>query len=299
MRYEDSAGGKLYENLLSHAFTIHPYRQPVIGYARDINRLTATMLTDFHHQYYAPSNIAIGLVGDVDPSRDRRVIERFFGRIPAGPTPPRPTIVEPPQQQERRFSVEFDAAPEVVLAYRKTSYPHPDDPPVSVLAEILAGSAISPLYEELVLKQRIASSVGFSEAPGSVYPNLLMFSIDPRVPHTADEAIAAFDAVLAQVRASGVSEEQLSIAQRAIAMQYLGQLKGNQSLAVQLSLSTLIYGDWRALARWYDEAMAVTVSDVNRVLHQYLNPETRTVGVIKTAARTSPRSNSKARSDAP
>jgi len=97
MRSDDSPGGRLYEKLLGITFLEHPYQNPVIGYARDISRLTASATQEFHRRYYVPGNIAISIVGDVNPERDLPILERYFGRIPPGPMPERPIAVEPPQ----------------------------------------------------------------------------------------------------------------------------------------------------------------------------------------------------------
>jgi predicted Zn-dependent peptidase len=70
MRYEDDPGGKLYELLLGTAYQRHPYRSPVIGYERDLRRITAKQLEAFRKQYYIPQNIVISLVGRVDPETD-------------------------------------------------------------------------------------------------------------------------------------------------------------------------------------------------------------------------------------
>jgi len=281
MRYDNDPGGKLYETLLGQAFRIHPYRNPVIGYPDDINSLTATMMSEFHKAYYVPKNIVIAVVGDVDPQRDLPVLERYFGRLPRGTVPGRPMQVEPPQEGERHFSVSMDSAPEMMIAYHKPPYPDPVDPPLSILFEVLAGSPISPLYEELVRKQRIATSVSSYEAPGNAYPNLVIFSLYPRAPHTNKELLAAFDKVLSDFLARGITPEQLENAKRSIAMAYLGQLRSNESLAMQLASAELIYNDWRVMVKWYDEVMKVTEQDVMRVAREYLRPNNRTIGYLE------------------
>ena len=280
MRYEDSPGGKLYEQMLATAYTQHPYRYPVIGYESDLRGLTATMITEFHKQYYSAENLVVAVVGDVDPDRDMPIIEKYFGKIPGGSLPPRPLLQEPEQTGERRFTIEYKASPQVAIAYHKPNYPHKDDAPLSVMAEILSGSRVSPLYKKLVVEKRLVTSVSEYEAPGNAYPNLMMFSMEPRSPHTNAEAIAAFDKELAIFKRTPITNEQLSIAKRSIAVSYIGRLESNSSLASDLAYAELIYGDWQANLNWYHEVMAVTADDVQRVAKQYLVPEKRTIGEI-------------------
>ncbi|MCO6432269.1 MAG: insulinase family protein [Deltaproteobacteria bacterium] len=280
MRSEDDPEGKLYEMMLGVAYLKHPYRNPVIGYPEDLQRLTATMTEKFHRKYYVPANMVISLVGDVIPERDLPFVERYFGRIPVGPVPPRPSIVEGDLHGERRINLEREASPVITIAYPKPNYPHPDDAPISMMGEILVGSRVSPVYTELVKKRKVASQVDYSEGPGVSYPNLMFFSITPNRPHSNEEVLNEFDKVIEKFRRRVVSDQELAIAKRSIAMDYLGHLQSNMSLARDFASSELLYSKWDASLDWYDEAMKVTVKDVERVADQYLRPNHRVIGTI-------------------
>ncbi len=281
MRYEDDPEGKLYELLRSTAFLAHPYKNPVIGYAFDIRGLTARMLESFHRRFYVPGNIAVAIVGDVRPSEDWPLIEKYFGRIPAKPLPARPHAVEPVQQGERRIVLEADASPSFYVAYRKVQYPHPDDAPISVMLEMLAGSITSPLQRTLVQRLRLAASVSHAEGPGVAYPNLMMFAVRPRAPHTNVEVLEAFDRVLQDFKNSGVTQNRLDIAKRSIATSYLSELASNTSLGKNFATSMLQFGSWKAPFDWYEKAMAVTSADVQRVADQYLIHTARSIAMLE------------------
>jgi predicted Zn-dependent peptidase len=281
MRYEDDPGGKLYELLLGTAYQRHPYRDPVIGYEQDIRSLTATQLESFRRRYYVPSNMVIALVGRVDPELDIKVVEEYFGAIPSGEPVQRSLIEEGKQEGQRQSEISMAASPEVVVAYRKPNYPHPDDAPISVMAEILAGGRTSPLYNDLVKRKQIAASIGHEEGPGVMYPNLLMFAGTVKAPHSPETFLNAFDSVINRFRRNGASCEQLEIAKRAIGMEYLGHLRSNQALALDFATSELAYGTWRASVEWYDKMGQVTLADVQRVAKQYLAPTQRTIGTIE------------------
>lgn len=283
MRSEDDPGGKLYELMLGIAYQRHPYRAPVIGYERDIRRLTASELEQFRRRYYVPQNIVISLVGRVDPDQDIKVVEEYFGGLPAAPEITRDIPDEGAQEGERRVQISMAASPQVILAYRKPNYPNPDDPPISVMAEILAGGRTSPLYTELVKRRQLAASIGQDEGPGMVYPNLLMFEATVKAPHSTDEVVNAFDSVIHRFIRQGATEEQLEMAKRSIGMEYLGHLSSNQSLALDFATSQLAFGTWRASVDWYDQMMKVSVQDVQRVAAEYLTPKQRTIATIERA----------------
>ncbi len=282
MRYEDDPGGKLYENLLAAAFRAYPYRNPVIGYEFDLRKLTATMVEDFHSQYYSPDNMVLSLVGDVDADKDIDLIQQYFGRIPASKVKPlRTPVREPPQEGERRFSIDLPSAPLMQVAYHKPAYPNPDDVPISMMAEILAGSKVSPLYVELVKKRQLAISVSYYEAPGQAAPNLLVFSFVPRAPHTSADVLAAFDDVLRGFRAQQVDANLMNVAKRSLAVDYLSELRSSLDFAELLASTELLFGSWTEVLDWYDLAMQVTQSDVQRVASKYLLSRARTIGEIR------------------
>ena len=283
MRYEDDPGGKLYELLLGTAYQRHPYRSPVIGYERDLRRITARQLEAFRKQYYIPQNIVISLVGRVDPETDIKVVEEYFGGVATGSDIKRDIPEEGSQEGQRRVELSTQASPEVVIAYRKPNYPNPDDPPISVMAEILAGGRTSPMYVELVKRKQLVASVSQEEGPGVVYPNLLMFGMSVKSPHSTSAVVDAFDSVLHRFIKSGATAEQLDIAKRAIGMEYLGHLSSNQSLALDFATSQLAYGTWKASIEWYDLMMKVTVDDIKRVAEKYLVADQRTIATIERA----------------
>ena len=280
MNHEDNPVTRLYEQLLGVAFLRNSFRNPVIGYETDIRSLTATRLEAFRRRYYVPGNTVIALVGDVDREGDRALLEETFGRFAVGPLPKRPALTEPPQQGERRVRIEDPATPHLLLAYHKPNYPHPDDAPVTVFGEILAGGRTSPLYREIVQRRKLAASVSYEEAPGVSYPNLSMFSVPAKSAQALPEVVRIIDREISRVQRHGVTPEELDIAKRAMAMEYLVQLESNSELARSLASTEVLFGDYRAGLRWFDEMTQVTSDDVRRVAKTYFTPLNRTVAEI-------------------
>ncbi len=279
-RFEDSPDGRLYEQLLGVAYAFHPYRNPVIGYEEDIRKVTATQVAEFHRRFYVPENIVLAVVGDVDPEKDIEIIKKYFGDIPARPGPARLQYIEPPQRGERRLTLEMKASPVMFIAYHKPAYPDADDPRISILLEVLAGSSTSPLYEELVKRQQVAASVSFEEAPGIAHPSLIFFSLNAKRPHTGDDLLRAFDTVLKNFVSRPIDEQAVIRAKRAMAVDFIRELRSDLGLAKDLASSELIFGDWRATLRWFDQLMAVTPEEIKQVALKYLRPENRTIGQI-------------------
>jgi predicted Zn-dependent peptidase len=281
MRYEDDPQGRLYELLIASAFRVHPYRNPVIGYPFDVSHLTAAMLDSFRRRYYVPSNVVLALVGDVSAEQDAPLVEKYFGRLPVGPAPSRTRALEPKQEGERVVNLAAQAAPEVMIAYHKPNYPNPDDVPISVMLQILAGSRVSPLYTELVKRKQLATSVSHSEAPGDAYPNLIMFQMVPKRPHSNQELIEGFDQVLRKFQREAVKPSDLEMAKREISMDYLHGLDSNMGLALVLVGAEATYNDWQKIFSWYEQMLKLTPQDIQRVAAEFLKTSNRTVAKLE------------------
>ncbi|HXH27770.1 MAG TPA: pitrilysin family protein, partial [Candidatus Polarisedimenticolia bacterium] len=190
LRIDNQPDGKTYEQLLLTAFQAHPYRVATVGWMSDLETLTRPEAEAFRREYYVPSNAVGALAGDIDVTQATRLLRRYFGGLPKAPVPPGPVTVEPPQQGERRVLVDFDAEPQVMIAYHKPTLPSPDDETFEVIDSLLTSGRTSRLFRRLVLETQVASNVYSFDAPGKRYPNLFVVAVEPRAPHTTEEAEA-------------------------------------------------------------------------------------------------------------
>src|SRR5512132_486135 len=92
-RTEDDPGGFLGEEVSSIAFKAHPYGYPIIGWMEDIRRITPAEIRAFYRTYYVPNNAIVVAVGDFKTPAVMEKIQKTFGRIPRGRTPPPVTAV--------------------------------------------------------------------------------------------------------------------------------------------------------------------------------------------------------------
>src|SRR5271157_5327080 len=150
MRVESSPQGKLVQDFLSTAFQAHPYRNPPGGWPSDIATLRAPEAQQFFEKYYVPANIAMGIVGDVNPAEARRMAERYFGPLKARPLPPVIHTKEPPQPGPKTADVISPSQPIAVTGYKRPDQYDKDDPVFDVLELILSSGRTGVLYREMV-----------------------------------------------------------------------------------------------------------------------------------------------------
>ncbi len=281
LRNEDSPRGLLFETFTSAAFRAHGYGIPTIGWGSDILSLTPADTEAFFKTHYQPNRATIALVGDIDPKEVIALIERTFGKIPAGPPSPSVVTVEPDQQGERRVEVEFDAEPSIVIGYHKPGLGHPDDDIFDVIDAVLTDGLTSRLYQKLVREQRIAAWVG-SDAnyPGVRAPNLFILMATPLAPHTTADVEAAIYKELESLKREPVSVIELERVINNLDADMVRALRSNSGLASRLALYQALAGDWRYILTSRDKVAAVTAADVRRVVTRYFTKSNRTVAVL-------------------
>jgi predicted Zn-dependent peptidase len=267
--YENNAQGKLYERFLSTAFIAHPYRNPIIGWERDIARLPLPEVKKFLNTWYVPNNAVIAIVGDLDFAELKAVITKYFGPIPARPLPSRLISEEPEQGGERRVNVEFDASPAFMMGFHKPVPPGDDDYIFSVIDTILSHGRTARFDKTVVRQKKVALSAGVFTAPGDKFPNLFVISGEPRPPHTTEDVEKAVWEELEKLKKTPVSREELDKVVNNMESDFIHGLASHYGMARLLSHYQLVRGDWREAIREMEKIRAVTPEEIQRVAVKY------------------------------
>lgn len=232
-------------------------------------------------KYRAPESIVIAVVGDIRPADILKLIDKYFGGIPA--TREKPVLVpaEPKQTQERRVDINFDANQELFIGFHKPTAPAYDDYVFDVLETILTKGRTSRLYNLLVTQTGIAKSVGASNGtPGTRYPNLFMISAQPRSPHTNSELEEAILREIEKLKTESVTALELTKAKNHLKMSYIKSLNSNADMASTLSYYEVLLGDYKYFANYLKVIDRISSDDIQRAVNRYFNKDNRTVATL-------------------
>jgi len=277
MRTESSPFGKLYENMLGAAFSAHPYGVSVIGHRSDILGYTREKIMRFYNEHYTPRNAVVCITGDIDVAKTREILNTYFAKIPRGPEHEPLVTVEPAQEGERRFEVEFPAQPALMMAFHVPERKHSDTPALLALNEIATGGRTSRMFTSLV-KTGTAQNVGSWLGPGDRYPRLLIVTTEPTKDATLDAVENGILAELEKLKTVPPTAEELQRVTTAYRASVLRKLKQNLNLAQQLAEYEAVTGDWRNVFSEIEEIGRVTQDQVTAAAKKYLTKKNRTVG---------------------
>ncbi|MEM8640229.1 MAG: pitrilysin family protein [Cyanobacteria bacterium P01_G01_bin.54] len=280
-RTDNSPIGQMVEAFLDTAFTRHPYRRPVIGYDEDIRNLTRANIRQFFETYYVPSNLTVGIVGDVNPRRVKQLAQTYFGRYAKQPDPPEVTIVEPPQTEPRAVTLTLDSEPWYLEGYHRPALTHPDSAAYDLMSAILSDGRTSRLYRSLVEEQQVAlGASGYGGFPGDKYPNLILLYALTAPGSSVDKVAVALHQQIERLKTEPVTAQELDRVKnqaRAGLLRTLDSNSGMSRLLVEYQAKT---GDWRNLFAQLDRIAQVTPADIQRIAQATFTTENKTVGKL-------------------
>jgi len=283
LRADSNPIGRLVEQFTAAAFEAHPYHRPTIGWMSDLNTFSATDAQKFFDTYYVPSNMVVGVAGDLKAAEALPILQKYFSRLPSRPQPDETTTTEPPQNSERKVTLKERSQPLYLEGYHRPDYRTKDDAVFDAITDLMSEGRTSRLYRALVRDKKIASfSAGFSGLPGVKYPHLFAFYAFPLPGHTTQEVADAIHAEIDRLKKEDIGDDELKMIKTRSKANLIRGLADNEGLATQLATYQARYGDWRELFHSVDRIDKVSKADIRRVANTIFVDTNRTVGVIET-----------------
>jgi zinc protease len=274
----DAPLGRLDQEHLAVSYLVHPYRNPILGWADEVRRLSVADLTAFYQAHYRPDGAVLVLVGDLDPQDAFARVDRHFGPLEPGPTarPDRP-VPEPPQAGRRAFTLEEpDGVVRGLLGWHTAPRDHADVPALDVLADILACGRRSRLWDRLVETERVATFVDATHEAARLAGQLLV-QVEAAGGTDPERLETLVVAVLDEIARRGPTKAELDRSRLRLEAAWRWEQEDLGGLAAGLGQAAL-WGDWRSWQAEHRAALAVTAADVRRVAARYLRERSLTVG---------------------
>ena len=279
--------GRLFNALSTHAFERHPYQRPVIGSEADLNAATLDDVKRFHATYYRPDNALLIVVGDFDAAQLDGWIDRYFGRLTTPSAAiPRVTEREPPRTQDSRVTIQAPNVPlpAVAMVWKGPPASHADAPALEMAQALLSAGDSSRMNEALVYTAQAAQAAGFA---AELYADAGLL---------AAYAIAASGQDLRKLETALIAQIT-SLARGRVGFAELDKVRTQLLTAAVLARQTpqgqadaigravFLHGDAAEADTRINRLQAVRISDVQRVLEQYVLRSKRvTIDYVKGAA---------------
>jgi zinc protease len=276
-RVENDPRALLSEEVNATLYQNHPYRFPVIGWMHEIEALNRDDAIDFYRRHYAPNNAVLVVAGDVDAARVRELAGETYGKVAHGPElPPRLRPREPEQNTRRTVTLQ-DArvgVPSFSKRWLVPSYTTAEPgaaEALDILSEVLGGGMRSRLYQELVVKQGIASSAMAYYQGRALDDTMFMVLGSPRGDATIADIETAIDAEIAKIAAEGVTGDEVEKAKKRFVRSMIFARDEQDGMARIYGSTLATGGTVEDIASWPDRIRTVTAEDVQAAAVRWLD----------------------------
>ena len=273
LRYDNSPYGQFLAVLGKNLFEVHPYKDPNIGYMKDIDAATLEDVTAYNKKYYVPNNAVLVVAGDFQMDETKKMIEDYFGPIPRGADVVRNYPKETPIT-EQRVAKAYDAniqIPAIGLAYRTPGFKERDAYVLDMISTYLSDGRSSKLYKKMVDDQKQALQVGAFNIGQEDYGMYLVFALP--VGETSLEVLQTeMEEEVTKVRDELISEKDYQKLQNKFENDFVNANSSVEGIANSLARYHMLYGDTNLINKEIDIYRSVTREEIKEVANKYLKP---------------------------
>ena len=277
MVVENRPLSRYFEILETVFHSAHPYKNPVIGWASDIENFSVAALQNHIARFYRPDNALIVLAGNITPQAASALINKYFAQIPSPAEPLEPVHTrEPAPIGEKRFIVrENNAEPRVDIMFHIPGFPDTALFALEIIENMLSGNS-GILYRRLVEKEGLAvrvSAMNFWRHHNGRFA--ISAVLRAGADHKRVEEIILEE--IEKLTRLDPSPTELLRVQNTILRSHLEKFRDMERFSDELAFFQR-FGDWRVLFEYPQRIAEIT--STKDIVKRYLNPNYRVVGWI-------------------
>ncbi|QTE24127.1 M16 family metallopeptidase [Polaribacter cellanae] len=282
VKEEKRQGIRPYSNLVNeiskNIFKVHPYKDPNIGYMKDLDAATLEEFLAFNKKYYVPNNATLVVAGDIDFATTKKMIKDYFGPIPRGAEVVRTFPKEEPITKEFTAKAydENIQIPAVVVAYRTPSFKTRDSKVLDMISTYLSGGKSSVLYKKMVDTKKMAlaaQAVNLSQQDYGIYA---LFAL-PLGEVTLDALVKEMDEEILKIQTDLISERDFQKIQNQFENNYVNANSSVVGIAESLASYHVMYGNTNLINSEIEVYRSITREEIREVAKKYLNKNQRLI----------------------
>ncbi len=291
-RTDNSPEGLFFERLNRKLMPGYPYGKPLIGWRKDIEKLTVADARKFYEKYYAPNNAIVVITGDVKVEDVMSLAAATYGRVPMREIGPRPNPGAAPHVGERELTM-ADARvehPKIIWRFVVPSYATQKEGEAyayEVLSEILDSGEVGLLHKKLVAEKGIASLVGATYDPDARGEATFSILASPHPGKSGRLVQKALKQALRDAASKGVDA---ALAEKAKQRLKRAAIFAREGLAVPGHAFGMALTTGHAVAdveSWPERIDAVQIDQINAALRELAASKKQVMGALLPVARAS------------
>ena len=244
------------------------------GFPIEEEPLKEWILKAYHEKYFAPNNLMLGITGDFDPKKVKKLLNKYFGDWQKKEIdfPKIPKVIEEPRPGVYQVYRDINQA-NIRFGHLGVNRDNPDRYAISVMNYILGGGGFnSRLMREIRSNRGLAYSVYSYYMGGQILPGMFVAGCETRNDAVLD-TVQIMKSLMNEIREQPVSEDELRLAKESIINSFVFAFEDSHDIVERtLNLEMYDYPD-DYLQSFREKIAAVTVADVQTAARKYLRPD--------------------------
>jgi zinc protease len=292
MRYEDNPQALTWERFMAAAHVNNPYHHQAIGWMTDLQNMTVQNVRDWYHQWYAPNNAFVLVIGDVKADDVYQLAVKYFGKIPKSTVKTLKPRTEIPTLGHKQIDVFAPAKlPWIVMGFptptAKTAKNKSDPYALVVLSAILGGGDSSRFARDLIRGSQIAADASASFDPFTLHQNQFLIDGIPAKGITIDVLKKKLLAQVEKMKAGLVTVQELERVKAQVIAANVFSQDSLSDQAMDLGTPESIGLSWRDEESFVDNIKLVTAQQIQAVAKKYLKQQNLTTAVLHATGNSS------------
>lgn len=278
LRIDNSPYGGWTKDVFANLFKNHPYRWQPIGSMAHLDAATLGEFQAFNKKYYIPNNAVLCIAGDIDLEKTKKLVEDYFGEIPAGAAVIQPKITEAPITHQI-IDTAYDAniqIPAIFAGYRIPGRTDPDSKVLEMVSAVLSGGASSRLSKKMIDVKKDALAVQAFNYALEDYGAYITLAL-PNNNTALDTLLQDIDEEIAHLQKDLISQEDYQKLQNKFENDYLEANTRMLGVAENLANGYTFYGNTNNINEDLSKIRSVTREQIRDVARKYLNKNQRVV----------------------
>jgi zinc protease len=231
------------------------------------------------------------LVGDINVAESKKLIETYFGDIPAQPKPLTPDLAEPGGAKAHKdvYKDPLAKVPGVVVGYPGPVRHSPDYYALTMVDVLLTGGESSRFQLDLVKGKKSViqyqAELGWPTTSSLDYkdPGFYAMFFLHKPNFTGSQIVDHAQEEISRIQTEGVGAKELDRARTLLRSERLEVLQSSLQRAQQLGKYEVLDGKPELINTVLDRLLAVSAEQIQAVAKKYLTPERRSVLEIQKA----------------
>ena len=262
----------------------------LIGSFEDLNAASVADVSKFFKTYYAPNNAALVIAGDIRIPEAKKLVETYFGDIPAQPQARRPDMSEPAfHPHSEVYDDPMARVPAVMIGWPGPKRRSPDYYALNMLDAILTNGNSARMRLDLVKgKESIIyyeSNLGWPMASYLDYrdPGAYGMFAQYKPNFTSQQIVDQVQGEIAKLQDAPLPAADLERAKTQLRATLIKQLQSSLSRAQQLGQYEIADGNASLINTEFDRMLNVSGAEIQAAAKKYLTPDKRTVLAVQPA----------------